>query len=56
MSIHDLKTRMADVAGIEALTMGLGLPILQRDGRLPFINHPALGLLRGNIRSWTCRI
>jgi hypothetical protein len=23
MSIHDLKTRMADVAGIEALTMGL---------------------------------
>jgi hypothetical protein len=34
MSIHDLKTRMADVAGIEALTMSLeaGRIVLRWDG------------------------
>jgi hypothetical protein len=34
MSIHDLKIRMADVAGIEALTMGLeaGRILLRWDG------------------------
>jgi hypothetical protein len=29
---------------------------LQLEGCLPFINHPTLELLRGNIRSWICRI
>ena len=43
MSIHDLKTRMTDVAGIEALTMGVeaGRIVLRWDGYSAAVNASA---------------